>query len=364
MTLFIRRVQGQAMYRKPLLSIAIVLVVALSFIYYAGIGYIESYSREGLQTAMQYLQRRGLGSGRVSFENVQYSSPRSLLWKNLRGTLNVRTGKDVIELFVSAGEIEIWLESIRFDQYRLEVRNFSFRPNRIIERGDDEARAERVKQKLQKSAFQGNIFRLNFTMNPLEPEKALENIVSELIELTKGEAAMLDAEMSASLSLILGDSPLRGRLALIPKGQGVVVSLDENDVRTFARKAKDQLTEGEVRIVAQNPFRAGELMSIKGYAVRKAIELSKKDPQLPQDAYRHVLWSYLLTKRFNAEFAKRVTDAHEEKKEVKDYFDKEMDLINNRIGRRFAQNNYSEEELAHLVKTDPGVVHSISNEEK
>ncbi|MCB0334294.1 MAG: hypothetical protein KDD55_12385 [Bdellovibrionales bacterium] len=350
------------MLRKLLLFIVVPLGILILLFYFTATGYIETYSREGLQLATQYMQRSGLGTGRLSFANVQFSSPRSVLWKELRGNLQVRTGKDVIELFVAAKEVELWLQSLSLDRLTLEVRDFSFRPNRIISRGEDEQRATRIVEKLRQSAFQGKLFRLRLLIDPLHPQEAIESTIHEMVKLAKGEPAAIDADLIASLSLVIGDTPLRGRLTLTPRGEGVGLTLDENDVNAFARQAKDELTDDEIRIVAQNPFRAGELMSIKSYAVRRARELSKLDPKLPEDAYRHVLWSYLLTKRFQSGFAQEVTDAHEAKQEVADYFDREMDLINNRIGRIYAQRNYTEEELAHYVKTDPDVVHTISGE--
>jgi len=69
------------------------------------------------------------------------------------------------------------------------------------------------------------------------------------------------------------------------------------------------------------------------------------------DAFRHAYWNALMTKRFGADFTARFTNAHEGVAGNK--ADREaMDLYNNGVGRRIAQEhpNASPAELATLVR--------------
>jgi len=65
----------------------------------------------------------------------------------------------------------------------------------------------------------------------------------------------------------------------------------------------------------------------------EAARLKARDPLFPDDAYRHVYWSWLLTREFGAAFAERVTDAHEEGTTY-EYGEaaRRMDLRNNALG--------------------------------
>ncbi|MBF0216562.1 MAG: hypothetical protein HQL30_06160 [Candidatus Omnitrophica bacterium] len=72
------------------------------------------------------------------------------------------------------------------------------------------------------------------------------------------------------------------------------------------------------------------------------------------DAYKHVLWSYLLTKAFGAEFSRAITDAHEINEDsVSDYF---IDRTNCAAGRAFAESGYRENDLLALVREGKEVV--------
>lgn len=70
------------------------------------------------------------------------------------------------------------------------------------------------------------------------------------------------------------------------------------------------------------------------------------------DAFRHAYWSALLVKRFNLNFAERITTAHEEHYDKSTYIywykDAEMDLFNNEVGRGFANIGY--DQLVNRVK--------------
>ena len=81
----------------------------------------------------------------------------------------------------------------------------------------------------------------------------------------------------------------------------------------------------------------------------------KRDRSVPEDAYRHVLWSYLLTQKFGPEFAETVTDAHETLP-TNTAAERRMDFHNNRIGREFAQQGVKRERILWLVKNHRDVI--------
>lgn len=69
------------------------------------------------------------------------------------------------------------------------------------------------------------------------------------------------------------------------------------------------------------------------------------------DAFRHAYWNTLMTKRYGAEWAKKYATTHETRPGNQPEREA-MDLYNNEVGRRIAQDNphASEDELADLVE--------------
>ena len=116
------------------------------------------------------------------------------------------------------------------------------------------------------------------------------------------------------------------------------------------------MTDLEIALIAEYPLRAPDLLLIKKYAERTAMTAHEKDRSVPEDAYRHVLWSYLLTQEFDAEFAEQVTDAHEIGSTTNTEADHRMDYNNNAVGRRFAAEGVTEFEILPRVRRDRSVI--------
>lgn len=139
--------------------------------------------------------------------------------------------------------------------------------------------------------------------------------------------------------------------------EGTRLVLNREDVALIGAEYDQPLTDAEVDLVALHPLQAPILLRIKEYASRESTRLSAMNAAVPRDAFRHVLWSYLLTLEFGAGFAEEVTDAHEIGATYESgRANREMDLINNAIGRRYAREGVPESDLLRRVLADPMVV--------
>ncbi|HQH25772.1 MAG TPA: hypothetical protein PLP17_00120, partial [Oligoflexia bacterium] len=132
--------------------------------------------------------------------------------------------------------------------------------------------------------------------------------------------------------------------------------LDIADVAELLRYSEQRFTIAELKMAAEYPFRAPRLFALQQQATAQAKSEYSRDPQVPEDAYRHVLWSYLLTKEFGPEFAELVTDAHEDTAYAEGSGDAQMDLKNNAVGRKYALANLPETLVLSRVRTDPQVI--------
>ena len=132
------------------------------------------------------------------------------------------------------------------------------------------------------------------------------------------------------------------------------IVLNREDLEHVGPKFADRLSRGDLDLVANHPLKAPRLFDIQRQAEEKAKAIRWSEIDFPEDAYRHVLWSYLLTREYGAEFAHVVTNAHE----IGSYNTDEetaKDRQNNLVGIHYAQEGVREENLLARVLSDPQV---------
>jgi hypothetical protein len=81
-----------------------------------------------------------------------------------------------------------------------------------------------------------------------------------------------------------------------------------------------------VAIIADYPLQTPLILRITLNAESISREAYECDHSVPQATYRHVLWSYLLTREFGAELAEIITNAHEER-HCEDSAKQQLDFI-------------------------------------
>jgi hypothetical protein len=159
--------------------------------------------------------------------------------------------------------------------------------------------------------------------------------------------------------------------------------MDPKDFTLISDKLGERLTKSEFVAYCDNPLRMPRMLSIRNYASDKSHEEEKKiGPALPEEAYKHILWAYLLCKAYDDKFSREVTDGHEKdavgrtELSVRTYLSAErgqsepweramgtkeeteiqMDLINNSIGRGYYRKGYKERDLLQHTMKDPAVI--------
>ncbi len=132
------------------------------------------------------------------------------------------------------------------------------------------------------------------------------------------------------------------------------IVLNREDLEHVGPKFADRLSRGDLDLVANHPLKAPRLFEIQRQAEEKSRAVRWSGIDFPEDAYRHVLWSYLLTLEYGAEFAQVVTNAHE----IGSYNtaeEKAKDRQNNQVGIHYAQEGLREDELLARMLSDPRV---------
>ena len=164
-------------------------------------------------------------------------------------------------------------------------------------------------------------------------------------------------ELTDSEAEAIARSPQRAAaMAGYPAG-----SIDSNKIRAISRKLKEkgiidrELTEEAAELASKYSEEAPRIAEVTMYAKSKARSVSSSSG-VPEDAYRHILWSYLLTKEFGPAMAKEITDTHEVGATGNTPAERSMDINNNEVGMRYAMMGYTEASLADRVKSDSAVI--------
>ncbi len=171
---------------------------------------------------------------------------------------------------------------------------------------------------------------------------------------------------SATVMFEIQGKPCAAKILVETKGDEYRLVMDKNDLTKVAALLTGKKPNPiDIEVIARNPMKAPLLMKIRDKAETAALLAVQQDPKFPEDAYRHTLWSYLLTRAYGEQFAKEVTDAHEA------YADEEelqkmgrmswesasyQDLVNNAVGRQYAAMGYPESSILERILTDPAII--------
>ncbi|MGJ8671369.1 DUF6973 domain-containing protein [Rubritalea sp.] len=127
------------------------------------------------------------------------------------------------------------------------------------------------------------------------------------------------------------------------------------DLQRIAKNSNVRVGDDTLRVISEYPLRAPVIMFITKHAQTVSKKAKEQDAAFPDDAYRHITWSYLLAKTFGAEFAKRITDSHETL-DGNTPNERSMDYHNNAVAREFAASGVKESEIRSLILESPRVI--------
>lgn len=205
---------------------------------------------------------------------------------------------------------------------------------------------------------------MTFPMEIFNPEEGLQNLATELSQFMQDEKnaeSLLEGKGASNISLdgeaefFTSGKYYKVRMTTKKVGTQTKIVFNKNDVRSLSPLFAKLLSDAEIGVIADYPLRAPFLLFAKEYAETESKIALATNPASPEDAHRHVLWSYILTKKFGADFAKLVTDAHEKGDTGNSTEERKRDYYSNSLGRDFAQRGIDEDKIYGLVLSNPKV---------
>ena len=339
--------------KKSLIGRVLKLLIFCSILvglYFGAMIGLGKLAEKAIPVAVSYADAAGIAVTDLQYGKVSVSLINGVSIENLSAYVQREDGDTEQEVFLKAEKVGAKLASpLNISEVIVFAKNADVSPQK-----------GRVGKKIYANEKLPTIKVNSFEVLQAAGIGDIKTLVNGLVEQMKSiakdasnsEAFDLDAEVTVPMEK--GSVKVNTLVKLV--NQRYEIQLDKAGVKAISKQFEEPLTDAEVMVVAENPLRAPRLLSIKSYAEQTAKDMNKKDSRVPEDAYRHVLWSYLLTKAYGAEFAEEVTDAHEIGATDNTELDHEMDYNNNRLGRKYANAGKSESQLKLYVLKDADII--------
>ena len=286
----------------------------------------------------------------IEFENFDYNklSIRSfnaivvhdieasfLLNRPLYGRENININLDVDKLIVRNIDLSEKTVRITLDDFDIEV---------ISIQG----------QKVDSILLTNATFEHETPIDMATPDIALKALLEQLGFLLNGQGAT-GVTLSGTTVMVISNKMLALDVETVTMNSQVYLSFDPDDVTAAAEVFGFKLGPEEAEVIARHPNQVPAMIEITRDAKDKSRALGRNDKDFPEDAYRHVYWSYHLSRALGPELAKEITDAHETVT-GNTSAERAMDFHNNEVARTIAGRKLSDNQLIQFVLTSDQVI--------
>lgn len=337
--------------KKIMLVLAGLLLIAVVGGYFLVNIVLDRATRQAMEKAVSLGQERGLAIENPDFDTVGLSGPQSAMWSGLRAKIKLPEGADSTserwwEVHVNAMDV-----GHSFSDYSI------VKIDRVTitstDSDDESTEHETLPSSQRVIELKGILCRCPLSL--FNPEKSLRDLLPEIINLLSATEFRLPLDLGGSLKFSLRGEPVEVGITVDERDGAYALRLLPKDISKLSSRFDEDFTSAEVELIASYPLRAARLMEIKDAAESDSRAAHERDASVPEDAYRHVLWSYLLAKMYGEGFAKRVGDAHESGETGNSPAERAMDYHNNRIGRSYAEKEFARSSILERVLADPNV---------
>jgi len=336
--------------KKTIIGFLAIGLVSLPVAYFIGNHLLGTYSEQALSVIAKRGKRHGVLIQEPKFEQAKISGIRAARWTDVSARLQFpeSEGFDPNRIFnVQIGQIELWLAgggTVVLEAHDIAIES--------VEKDGSSGSADEVRS----DRIFAQEFQCQFEMDLFNPMPGLVNVLPELVGLMKAGATQIPVVTEGLLEFSLKGKTVKARIRVAQVEEGQTLVLDSEDIRPVSDLFDEALTDSELELISIYPLRAARLLRIKDDAESTARAAHSRDGQVPQDAFRHVLWSFLLTNKYGAAFAELVTDAHEQGDTGNSPAERDMDYHNNAIGRRYAEEKMRRKQILSRVQNDASVI--------
>ena len=357
---------------KLILKLSLFFAVVLGVCWLGFNSLLNRASQEALPVFKIATSSYGIDFEQLTIGGARLSSLTSLRWRDIRGTFKLNNFSGVkgdSEFRIAAESLRVGISDFASKELYAEIEDMTLSTGEAS--GDKLTTSDTfVSSDLKSGALFIEYarypltlkeFGLNQLKNPKELVQPLMKEVEKAIALAKEGALPESLEITGRIKFTLADNFHSVGILTLPLSAGrQKIVLNSDELKEVARTFNTDLSSAEVSLIAEYPIRVPRLLQIKYRAEAEAENAFSggESQHGPKDAFRYVLWSYLLSREFGTEFAQKVTNAHEEDVVEQGANEKRMDIQNATIGRKYFSAGVLEEQIKSKVMADPNVVKS------
>ena len=336
---------------KTAIKTVIFFLVLFLLVYFSANFVLRKLAEKAITTLQPRLEKKG-----IIIENFDYSTVRMNSYNScaisdidLNFQLNRKMfGKESFKADFNAKSITVRFADFQNPSFFFTFRDFSL----FIHAEEPEAR--KTFGRLENGFLQSRI--------PLylkTPEESAREIIAEVKTLFNESKTPMDLEIAADVLLGIDDKEIKVGLFTERIDSVTYLKFNDEDILKAALEFDLDLAEKEAEIIANYPGKVPGMIKITRDAKKYSVFEKNKDNSFPEDAYRHIYWSYHLTRELGPELSKEITDAHETAPGNTEK-ERSMDYHNNEVGRKYAGEILSMDEIKNRVLNSGEIIRNPS----
>ncbi|MCG8308679.1 MAG: hypothetical protein MI975_14900 [Cytophagales bacterium] len=325
---------------KTILKTTIFFFILFLIFYFSANYVLKKLSGRIISELQPRLEQQGIIIRNFDYSNVHLTSYNSCTLKkvDLDFYLNRNLyGKESFSARFNAESI-----SLRFADFENPSFFFTFEDFRIF------VAPEETSDKRPFGKLDNGYLKTRIPLYLKNPEESAREILNEVRKLFRENKTPIDLEIDVDALLGIDSREVKVGLFTQREGDITYLKFEDDDIYEAAKAFEIDLAEKEAEIIANYPSKVPAMIKITRDAKRLSKLEKDIDPSFPEDAFRHIFWSYHLSREFGPELAKEISDAHETIP-GNTAEERHMDYHNNAIGIQLAQQKMSLEELKHQV---------------
>ncbi len=347
---------------KRILPLLLIIILLLAGGVAVGYFQITPFLRPLTQKVFAWIQHRaeakgiGIQAPVLEFEHVHWKFPARIFWKNVSLRIHSASNGTVfggLQGVLWASEIEVKFSKLIWGEVRVALRG-GFYPAASDSENRFEFFTDQCEINLHVPWWPPDLFRLR-----------LGRLFNEVYRILEDGKTYVPIKLSGWIRFRIFGKEEKVRIWLVKEGEEYRLVMNPGDLKRISGSYIEKVSNLEIKVLARYPLWASKALRITDKAREISQEVFRMDKDVPEDAFRHVWWSYHLTKAFGPEFSKELTDAHELGEPTNAEVDRTeadhaMDYRNNQIGSGYALRGYPEGSLLERTMTDPDVIRSVS----
>ena len=308
---------------------------------------LKKMGPKALEEIRAQLDQKGIEVKQFEYEDIQINSYNSAELQNV--SLEFQLDKKVYGNRSYTAQFRAESVSARLANLNNPVLFFTLDNFSIIIEPEDKT-ATRVFAKLNDGNLQTGM--PLYLESPFESAKA---IIADIEQLFREDYTLGKLSFTAKTLLGIDNKELDVRMFTERKNDTTFLRFDKNDIRHISNEVDLDLVDAEIEVIARHPSKVPAMIKITMQAKLLSGMEKAQNPQFPEDAFRHLYWSYHLTREFGPKLAKEITDAHETAP-GNTQNERLMDYHNNEVARMLARQKLTTAQLKQLALQSARVI--------